>query len=60
MPTMCIQCSMRAVLHDKPVPMFDETGEQHLRRVHPDPVATQIERVELEKKLADKLRDEKE
>ena len=56
MPTMCIQCSMRAMLNDEPSPTFDETPEQHQRRVHPDLAATQIERRELERKLAEKLK----
>jgi hypothetical protein len=56
MPTVCIQCSMRALLNDEPPPWFDETPEQHQRRVHPDLAATQIERRELEKRLAEKLR----
>jgi len=55
MPTMCIQCAMRAMLIDEPSPTFDETPEEHQRRVHPDLTATQIERRELERQLAEKL-----
>ena len=55
MPTMCIQCAMRAMLNDEPSPTFDETPEQHQRRVHPDLTATQIERRELERQLAEKF-----
>jgi hypothetical protein len=46
---------MRAILNDEPPPTFDETAEEHQRRVHPDPVATQRERIELERQLAEKL-----
>jgi uncharacterized short protein YbdD (DUF466 family) len=46
---------MKALLEDKPPPQFNETVEEHMRKHHPDPVATQRERAELEKKLAAKL-----
>lgn len=58
MATMCIQCAMRAMLKGEPSPTFDETPEQHQRRVHPDLIATQTERRELEKQLAEKLKGE--
>jgi hypothetical protein len=58
MPTICIQCSMRALLNDEVAPIFDETDVEHMRRVHPDPVATRNERRELEQKLAAKLNKE--
>jgi hypothetical protein len=51
MATVCIQCAMRAMLAGVPPPAFDETPEQHLRRVHPDPVAARVERCELERQL---------
>ena len=47
MPIVCIQCSMRALLNDEPPPAFDETMEEHIRKFHPDPVATKIERCKL-------------
>ena len=56
MTTVCIQCSMRALVNDEPLPEFDETLEEHRRRVHPDPAATKKERQELERKLAAKAR----
>lgn len=56
-PLMCIQCSMRAMLKDEPSPTFDETLEEHMRRVHPDPVATQAERRELARKLVEKFKE---
>jgi hypothetical protein len=46
---------MRAMLDDQPSPTFDETPEEHLRRAHPDPIATQVERRELERRLAEKF-----
>lgn len=52
---MCIQCAMRAMLNDEPSPSFNETPEQHMRRVHPDPAAAQVERRELERQLKLKL-----
>jgi len=44
MPTLCIQCALRAQVAGTPMPSFDETPEAHLARVHPDPVATATER----------------
>jgi hypothetical protein len=57
MTTFCIQCAMRAMLDGEPSPVFDETHEEHMRRAHPDPVTTQIERSQLERKLAKKFRE---
>lgn len=54
MTTMCIQCAMRAILNDEAPPVFDETPEQHQRRVHPDLAATQAERREILGQLAEK------
>lgn len=59
MPTMCIQCAMRALANNEPVPTFDETPEQHAARAHPDQAATLRERQELEKLLASKIKPEK-
>jgi len=56
MPTMCIQCAMRALLKDQPSPVFDEEPEEHQRLFHPDPAATQRERRELELLLAEKMK----
>lgn len=55
MPTMCVQCAMRALLNDEPPTLFDQEPEAHRRQFHPDPVATQIEREELERQLKQKL-----
>ncbi|MCK1671081.1 hypothetical protein [Bradyrhizobium sp. 150] len=49
---------MRAMLKDETPPTFDETIEEHMRRVHPDPQATQAERYELERQLAEKLKED--
>jgi len=57
MPTMCIQCAMRAMLNNEPPPMFDETPEEHQRRVHPDLIATQAERSVLERQLDQKIKE---
>ena len=54
---LCIQCAMRALLKGEPTPMFDETPEEHQRRVHPDPFATRLERLELERQLTEKLKE---
>jgi len=55
MTTVCIQCAMRAMLNDEPPAAFEETPEEHQRRVHPDLAATQRERGELERALAAKI-----
>jgi hypothetical protein len=56
MPLMCIQCAMKALANGEPVPSFEETSEQHMRRLHSDPAATKRERIELEQSLARKLK----
>lgn len=59
MPTFCIQCALEAFVKGKgaSVPpemtMFEETPEEHMKRVHPDPVATQNRRQELEQEAAE-------
>lgn len=53
--TVCLLCSMRAMLAEEPTPLFEETPEQHLVRVHPDFEATVVERADVEKKLLAKL-----
>lgn len=58
MPTLCIQCALRALLNDRAPEVFDEEPEEHQRRVHPDPEGTQRERRELERELTKKLRKE--
>ena len=55
---VCIQCSMRAMVDDRPAPVFDETMEAHLARCHPDLVATQAERADLERRLAERFKAE--
>ena len=56
MPTVCIQCAMRAMLNGTPVPAFDESPEEHQAIHHPDPVETLRERRELEAQLSARLK----
>ena len=46
---LCAQCSLRAFVEGRPQEVFDETVWVHLARVHPDPVRTQRERLELDR-----------
>lgn len=46
---------MRAVLLGESPPTFPEAPEEHVARVHPDPIETKRERAELERQLADRL-----
>lgn len=55
MTILCIQCAMKAMLDGIEPPYFDETVEEHFRRVHFDPEATARERRRLEQRLRDKL-----
>ena len=48
---------MRAMLNNEPPPMFNETPEEHQRRVHPDLIATQDERPVLERQLDQKIKE---
>jgi len=59
MTLICIQCGMAALLKNETPPTFDETEEEHMRRVHPDPVATQLERRELERQMSMKFLGER-
>lgn len=58
MPTLCIQCSLKAMLNYEPIPTFEETPEEHQRRVHPDPEATRRERDEMGKELSRRLQND--
>lgn len=62
MATLCIHCALRAFVKGEPVPLaaFDESLTQHMRRCHPDPFATRIEREELEKKAREKVEQARE
>lgn len=57
MPTVCIQCAMKAMLAGEQGGggVFEETPEAHMKRVHPDPAATHAERKALEAALALRL-----
>ena len=52
MPTICIQCSMQALVDGRAIdlrlPPFDGSPEEHRTQVHPDPVKTKRERAVLE------------
>jgi hypothetical protein len=52
MPLFCLQCAMRAMVAGRPPEHFNESPEAHVLRVHPDPVACQAERQELEAQVA--------
>ena len=54
MTTICIQCSLYAILHDQPLPFFEESETEHMLRCHPDLIKTQKERRELEIELMKK------
>ena len=47
----CIHCSLRALLVGEAPPVFTETLEEHLERVHPDPLAIVEEREALAQAL---------
>lgn len=55
MPTLCLQCAMRALLNGEPAPAFEEEPVDHMKRAHPDPQATIRERQELEDRLRKRL-----
>ena len=55
MPTVCMHCSIRALLAGEPVPAFEETADAHMARLHADRDATQRERAELEAELRRRL-----
>jgi len=51
--TVCIQCALAALVDHKPPPIFKETPEAHMKRVHPDLEAARRERLVLEERLHD-------
>lgn len=51
MALVCIHCSLKAMLNGEPPPSFDEEPEEHVARLHPDPVENWKERRELEARL---------
>lgn len=59
MPLVCIQCAMKAMLAGTPPPVFEQPNDEHMAMYHPDPLATQAERTELERALTEKLKGEK-
>lgn len=53
MPLMCMQCAMKAIVEGREPATTDESVEEHMARVHPDPEACQREREQLEAKLTE-------
>lgn len=51
MATICIQCSLRALLAGEQCPVFNESPEAHQRLCHPDLTETARERRDLERQL---------
>jgi hypothetical protein len=45
---------LRALLDGKPTPRFEGTLAQHMQQYHPDPIATQAEREQMERQLAER------
>jgi hypothetical protein len=46
---VCIECALRAVVEGKDPPRFNESPEEHMRRVHPDGGAQGADRAKLER-----------
>lgn len=53
--TICLHCSLRSFVDDRVSPVFEESIENHMARVHPDPAATRIERNALEREAYEKI-----
>jgi hypothetical protein len=52
----CIHCSLRAWLAGEARPVFTESIEEHLERVHPDPLALPEEREAMQQALRQALK----
>lgn len=52
--TICAHCALKAALAGKAAEPFQEGPEEHLARVHPDPVETQRERDELQQRFEER------
>jgi hypothetical protein len=52
---ICIYCVLEARLKGEPYTPTDEKGSDHLARCHPDPVATQARRKELQQLLDERI-----
>lgn len=55
--TVCLQCSMRAIVEGKDVPIFNEHPLVHMAQFHADPEQVRREREELSVKLEQMLKD---
>jgi len=49
--TVCLQCSMEAMLKGERYTPVEESPEEHTKRAHPDPVQAWHRRQELERLL---------
>lgn len=58
MALLCVNCALQAMLENRPPPRFDESPEEHLRRVHPDPHVARQERIDMERELLRRLDDQ--
>jgi hypothetical protein len=58
-PIICIYCALEATLNGDPYTPTVEKGSDHLARCHPDPVAAQARREELERLLDEKIRKDR-
>jgi len=56
----CIHCSLRALLVGEAPPVFTETVEEHVERVHPDLLAIVEEGQALEQALREGLKHDSE
>lgn len=48
MPTLCIECTLRAIIAGTTPPVFNESPQDHMRRAHPDGGAQGTDRAQLE------------
>jgi hypothetical protein len=55
--TRCLHCAMKALVEGRAPEQFNEEPEEHRKRVHSDPVATDRERKLLERRLEQKIRN---
>ena len=59
MPLFCIQCALKAYVEGRQyLGDGEESNDAHRQRCHPDPVATQRERYELERLAAEKMKND--
>lgn len=54
---VCLQCTLKAILEGQTPQWIEDTPEEHMRKVHPDPELTQMERVRLEAQYRQRLQE---